>query len=648
MTACARCRQKKRRCDQQLPSCRLCRLAGTDCVEYDTVAGRQVPRSYIPKLERRIAYLESMLRKNGIHDLRDESAEDPRLPSSTNLTPSSSVDLGPGPLPPGVTVDDTLHQIEQNLSPDSRSPVGKVVGLTRSEPAPDLSFSRILLAELMHSTSPSRPTTSEPTLTEAAIVQIPPDIGSNFDTSALSLPTKEIAQSLVKAYFRFASIAMPLLHQPTFEKKLDLIYSMPRIINLSKSHTDVNARIAVFFVLEVFAVALLIMQKQDPSRISIWLADRYHKTALSALNMASIPNDVEGIQALLLVAQYSYHHPTVWAAWRTVGAALRLAVELGLHEDVSTGLDFLALDTRRRTFWVAYAMDRNLSVGMSMPSCLSDGAISAQFPSDAEDQFITQDGIISTEISTVPRPKRLALHMLRYRQIQSELRHMLWEQLSPYANINFSEWQHQMRARIDNWYHSIPCGNNLGKFENSILQTFEATYNTALLHLYRPSHNNPSPPAQQAVHMTRAAIRMIQLYTVFFRQKQLTIYWQSIENIFSAGTALMSAYAQFSEVQELIDLRSLESLIHSCSSLLWGMVERFPSFQGKRDVFDTTASNFLEELNASPSRATISQGSFLPMNLPTSEQYIHEVATENVELSPLHFGGPSLMPHCPE
>lgn len=626
----------------------MCRLAGSECVEYDTVAGRQVPRSYIPKLERRIAYLESMLRKNGIHDPRDESTEDLRLPSSTDSMPSPSVDIASGSMPPGVPEDDTLRQIENCLGPDSRSMVDKVVGLTRSEPAPDLSFSRILLAELMHSTSASRPTTSEPTLQEAAIVQIPPDIGSNLDTSAVSLPTKEIAQSLVKAYFRFASIGMPLLHQPTFEKKLDLIYGMPQIINLSQSHTEVKARVAVFFVLEVFAVALLIMQKQDPSRISTWLADRYHKTALSALNMASIPNDVEGIQALLLVAQYSYHHPTVWAAWRTVGAALRLAVELGLHEDVSNGLDFLALDTRRRTFWVAYAMDRNLSVGMSMPSCLSDGAISAQFPSDAADQFITQDGIISAEISTIPRPKRLALHMFRYRQIQSELRYMLWERPSPYANINFSEWQPQMRARIDNWYHSIPCGNNLGKFENSILQTFEATYNTALLHLYRPSHNNPSPPTQQAVPMTRAAIKMIQLYTVFFRQKQLTIYWQSIENIFSAGTALMSAYAQFSEVQELIDLRSLESLIHSCSSLLWGMVERFPSFQGKRDAFDTIASNVLEELNASPSGTVISEGSFLPMNAPTSEQHVHEFATQNVELSPLQFGGQSLMPQGPD
>lgn len=148
--------------------------------------------------------------------------------------------------------------------------------------------------------------------------------------------------------------------------------------------------------------------------------------------------------------------------------------------------------------------------------------------------------------------------------------------------------------------------------------------------------------------MTRAAIKMIQLYTVFFRQKQLTIYWQSIENIFSAGTALMSAYAQFSEVQEIIDLRSLESLIHSCSSLLWGMVERFPSFQGKRDAFDTTASNVLEELNASPSVTAISEGSFLPMNAPTSEQHVHEFATQNVELSPSQFGGQSLMSHGPE
>lgn len=140
-----------------------------------------------------------------------------------------------------------------------------------------------------------------------------------------------------------------------------------------------EARIAVFFVFEVFAVALLTIQKQDPSRIPASLADRYHKTAVRALNEAGLPNDVEGVQALLLVGQYCYHHPTIWAVWKTVGAALRLAVELELHKDPpSNGFDLLTLDTRRRTFWVAYAMDRNISIALSMPSCLSDGAITAK------------------------------------------------------------------------------------------------------------------------------------------------------------------------------------------------------------------------------------------------------------------------------
>jgi hypothetical protein len=121
------------------------------------------------------------------------------------------------------------------------------------------------------------------------------------------------------------------------------------------------------------------MQKKDPSRIPIWLADRYHNTATKALSKAGLPNEVEGVQALLLIGQYSYQHPTLWAVWKTSGAALRLAVELGLHEDRSSDtLDLLTLDTMRRTFWVAYAMDRNIAMNLGMPSCLSDGAITAK------------------------------------------------------------------------------------------------------------------------------------------------------------------------------------------------------------------------------------------------------------------------------
>lgn len=135
----------------------------------------------------------------------------------------------------------------------------------------------------------------------------------------------------------------------------------------------------VFFVLEVFAVGILCLQKQNPSGIPTWLADRYHTAAINAVNAAGLPGDVDGVQVLLLMGLYAYHHPINWAAWKIIGVAVRLAVELGLHADPSSAeIDFLALDTMRRTFWVAYSMDRSISVSLNTPPCLSDGAITAK------------------------------------------------------------------------------------------------------------------------------------------------------------------------------------------------------------------------------------------------------------------------------
>lgn len=292
---------------------------------------------------------------------------------SAHSTPSST-------LPP-LALEDETTQPNTALSPVSREEVERVVGLARSEPGQECSFSQVLLTELIHSTGSPHIQRPQSTASDSSKVAIPSDIAADLDTSSVPLTSRDKAESLTRAYFQFTSLNLPLLHEPTFREKLDLVYSMPTAVHLrdlAELQTDAKSRIAIFFVLEVFAVALLRMQKQDPSRISTSLADRYHKTALDALNLVSLPNDVEGVQALLLIALYSYHHPNLWATWRTVGAALRLAVELGLHQDVSDGLDPLALDTRRRAFWVPYSMDRNLSAAMSLPSGLSDGAISTQ------------------------------------------------------------------------------------------------------------------------------------------------------------------------------------------------------------------------------------------------------------------------------
>jgi len=44
VSACNRCRLRKNRCDQRLPSCASCEKASVNCVGYDAIAKREIPR----------------------------------------------------------------------------------------------------------------------------------------------------------------------------------------------------------------------------------------------------------------------------------------------------------------------------------------------------------------------------------------------------------------------------------------------------------------------------------------------------------------------------------------------------------------------------------------------------------------------------
>jgi hypothetical protein len=44
VSACNRCRLRKNRCDQRLPSCASCEKANVKCVGYDPITKREIPR----------------------------------------------------------------------------------------------------------------------------------------------------------------------------------------------------------------------------------------------------------------------------------------------------------------------------------------------------------------------------------------------------------------------------------------------------------------------------------------------------------------------------------------------------------------------------------------------------------------------------
>lgn len=433
-----------------------------------------------------------------------------------------------------------------------------------------------------------------------------------LDTSLVSLPKQEAAETLVETYFRFSNLSQPLLFRPHFQLKLDLLHSLPPTIDLARTHTSAEAQTSVFVVLEVFAIALLVLQKQDPSRIPTSLASRYHHTALAALDRIGLTHDVEGVQSLLLTSQYYYHHPEMLTVWSTVGAALRLAVELGLHMDPPPGsLDFIELDIRRRTLWTAYAMDRNISIALGLPTCLADGAISvvvcvqlqseptdhSQYPSEHDDDVIQSSGGIPPDQAPLG-PKSVCLHVFRWREIQSEMQTVLYQKPPPgYASIDLDQWQQRMAAKINTWYAEMPWAPAFEPNEKRIIENFDLTYYRALLYLYHPAPNQPFLSDASWLHVTDAATNMIKLYRRFFDERRLTIYWQAVEGLSTAGSALLTGFTESPAVRAQLTLQSLRDLIQTCSSVLWAMVEHFPAFKPKRDAFDQLATKVLASLS---------------------------------------------------
>lgn len=197
------------------------------------------------------------------------------------------------------------------------------------------------------------------------------------DTSPVSLPEKTIAEQLTKVYFEFSNFSVPFLHELAFLRKLDLVYNSVDVANLQDE--DHVSRRACFFTYMVLTIGLLILQKHDATDIPPSQCERYYDMALRCLETIGLPAELESVQILLLIAQYSCFRPNFFGIYKTVGMAMRMAVELGLNQDLSWGEgDPLTVDTRRRVFWSAYALDRHIGTIFGKPFCLEDGAINVE------------------------------------------------------------------------------------------------------------------------------------------------------------------------------------------------------------------------------------------------------------------------------
>ncbi|KAF2196801.1 hypothetical protein GQ43DRAFT_238483 [Delitschia confertaspora ATCC 74209] len=392
VSACNRCRLRKNRCDQRLPSCASCDKANVKCTGYDPITKREIPRSYVYYLETRVSYLESLLQEHSI----------PFAPPG-NFIPSNTAANGPGASRPVIPAGAPAQYRNSPTSiPDGRSKeenerwerekltklvsnIGMVSVQGASDPrylgsTSGISFARVVFAAVKSSVSGSSSDRGSVRGTKAAAPGTVADGGTSMRDSFFGLHTKptirqapfpdrELGARLVELYFEHANPQLPILHRGEFMEMFDRVYASGERHRTSRESYMLNI---------VFAIgAGIIMGSSDSSEDSPrseqcstsssseqsprmnkrrrlagqqHQPEEYHASAIVHLEtfLGSSPaadrpdgfgGGLEELQAVLLLAGFALLRPVAPGLWYIVGVAVRLGVDLGLHYEDGVGID---------------------------------------------------------------------------------------------------------------------------------------------------------------------------------------------------------------------------------------------------------------------------------------------------------------------
>jgi hypothetical protein len=189
------------------------------------------------------------------------------------------------------------------------------------------------------------------------------------------LPPKEEALSLFKDFFDNFNCMFPLYHEATFMHLVERQYSRDPYEG-SGWWASINVVLAISHRLRV--MSNLVPFEEDKKA---WL---YLKNAMGVLTELTMRNtDLLSVQALLGMSLFLQGTPNPQPAFFLVAAAIRLSHSIGLHKRGSAfGLNSVEVEQRKRVFWIAYCLDKDICLRSGRPPVQDDDDMNVELPSE--------------------------------------------------------------------------------------------------------------------------------------------------------------------------------------------------------------------------------------------------------------------------
>ncbi|OKL61014.1 hypothetical protein UA08_03118 [Talaromyces atroroseus] len=190
------------------------------------------------------------------------------------------------------------------------------------------------------------------------------------------LPPYEFAKELYNKQHMYIGTIFSFLRPGDFDYRLARTYSHP------PDPEDLESRLVFCQILTIFAFGTIYSVNQ-------WVGDEgppglsYFNDALTFLPDLHEGASVLFVEVLGLVAYYMQNLNRRDAAFLYIGAASRMAVSLGLHQELpnTVAMDSVEREHRRRVWWSIYSMDQIISVKSGNPSSMQEDGIETNMPS---------------------------------------------------------------------------------------------------------------------------------------------------------------------------------------------------------------------------------------------------------------------------
>ncbi|KAF8199745.1 fungal-specific transcription factor domain-containing protein [Mycena galopus ATCC 62051] len=593
--ACDACKKRKISCKGggQIPGgrCVRCTALGIDCTRPDLTKALTSTNGYAAALEGRIDKMERFLTEllpdiDFAEQLENENDVELLLPQHVETLPRNDGDLADG-----------LNRLK--LDPGKQRFYGKSSGIQFLQTV--FSFRAHLAGVEFSQMRPTGASTKRDEFWELSSWQLPPP---DEDIPQYSFPEPDLLLHLVDKYFAEVNSFWPVLHRPTFARKVA---------------DELHLRDHRFGGTLLMVAALGARYSDDPR---VLLPDYtlhyagwkwYSQVRVIPRHLIYKP-DLYELQTVALSALYPKAFSPTAACWTLVGFGLRRAQDVGAHRRRKQEHPTAENEQWKRVFWVLLCLDWVSGTHTGRPLIMHDQDFDQELPVECDDEYWDLPGPRNFK-QPKDKPSRLSYFIcyVKLLEIQAAVTTTLYSPRKPHdlggrsSPPTDTQCIMAFDSALNAWLNDIPEHlrwdpehPNILHFKQSAL-LYAAYYNVQIL-VHRPfipaPFKVPPPGALPSCTIcSNAARQCVRIFDVYERRGILPYYTNILPVAFVAATVLLlcSWGGKNTSSKEL-------DQVHSCLKLTSGAENRYLAAGRYSDVLNRLlyASESLNQLFENP------------------------------------------------